>query len=162
MMEFLKSNGKCPYCNKSVQLIYNENVRYNGSPVRMCKKCGQRYCDTRYHELAVEGIPNGTFSYWGGIISAVIGGLIAYRGIYLIGWKTLGSSGNFDWIKSAIFLILGIAMIIFGIVDMICVFTGKKQERYDKILSESDERMRDRSYAYLLKELGYNVPEKYL
>lgn len=40
--------------------------------------------------------------------------------------------------------------------------SGRKARKYEKLKRESEERLSDRRYAYMLQSLGYEVPEKYL
>ena len=34
--------------------------------------------------------------------------------------------------------------------------------KFEKLMFESEERLRDRNYAWTLKQEGYNVPEQFL
>ena len=61
-----------------------------------------------------------------------------------------------------VFTITGIICVIGGIIEIISIKTGKKQERFDRLTKESIQRLSDKSYAYTLQDLGYQVPEEYL
>ena len=155
------ASDRCPEFGKRF-FIYDERQRYFGSPVRTCKKCGGQYIDRRYHEIAIEGIPKSDFSKKSMIVVIILGALILYRGIYITGYKPLGMDGFGRWILPVTFIILGIVMIVVGVAEIILICTGKKMEKFERLKRESEERMNDRSYAWTLKQEGYNVPEQYL
>ena len=129
---------------------------------RTCKKCNSQYLDLRYHEIAVEGIPESELSRKPMIILMIFGALILYRGIYLTGYRQLGMGDYGQWIMPVLFIIMGIVMITVGIIEIILISTGRKMMKYERLKRESEERMSDRSYAWTLKQEGYNVPEQYL
>ena len=96
------------------------------------------------------------------IILMIFGALILYRGIYLTGYRQLGMGDYGQWIMPVLFIIMGIVMITVGIIEIILISTGRKMMKYERLKRESEERMSDRSYAWTLKQEGYNVPEQYL
>ncbi|MDO5148079.1 MAG: hypothetical protein Q4D76_01670 [Oscillospiraceae bacterium] len=158
----LKTAGdRCPECGRKF-FYYDSRQRYYGSPVRTCKKCNSQYLDLRYHEIAVEGIPESELSRKPMIILMIFGALILYRGIYLTGYRQLGMGDYGQWIMPVLFIIMGIVMITVGIIEIIMISTGRKMMKYERLKRESEERMSDRSYAWTLKQEGYNVPEQYL
>lgn len=159
-MEYVKI--KCAHCGKKL-LTYDQGsmIRYK-SPVKNCKKCGARYADPRCHEMAIEGIPAGTFSTFSYIAMIVIGALILYRGIYLFKRYQLGVPDAMQWLLPTIFVIGGMVMVVGGIVEIIMIKTGWKTKKYARLLQESEQRLSDKNYAHVLKDLGYGVPEKYL
>lgn len=152
--------GKCPHCGKDVSLNYVQREWKYGSPIRVCKKCNQKYIDKRYHEIAVDGINPDSFnmkrvgfSFLFGIIALVFSALfnsytILLKGYYHTAMMTLG--------------LVGILLIIYTIIDFIRIKTGAKERQLAKITEESVNRLRDRAYAHELASVGYNVPEKYL
>lgn len=158
----LKTAGdRCPECGRKF-FYYDSRQRYYGSPVRTCKKCNSQYLDLRYHEIAVDGIPESELSRKPMIILMIFGALILYRGIYLTGYRQLGMGDYGQWIMPVLFIIMGIVMITVGIIEIIMISTGRKMMKYERLKRESEERMSDRSYAWTLKQEGYNVPEQYL
>ena len=160
--DILKTAGdRCPECGRKF-FYYDSRQRYYGSPVRTCKKCNSQYLDLRYHEIAVEGIPESELSRKPMIILMIFGALILYRGIYLTGYRQLGMGDYGQWIMPVLFIIMGIVMITVGIIEIILISTGRKMMKYERLKRESEERMSDRSYAWTLKQEGYNVPEQYL
>ena len=159
-MQTATKNG-CPECGKKF-MFYDDNQYYYGSPVRTCKKCGEQYIDRRYHEIAIEGIQKGQMSVRAYIISMLIGGFFIWRGIHLTQYRMLGSVEIMKWFLPVTFILLGIGVIIASIVEIILISTGKKAEKFEKLTFESEERLRDRNYAWTLKQEGYNVPEQFL
>lgn len=67
-----------------------------------------------------------------------------------------------QWLLPAVFIIGGAVMAIGGIVGIIMIKTGKKAQRFERLRKESEARLKDRSYVYTLKGLGYNVLDNYL
>lgn len=153
---------RCKHCDKKL-LIYIENgFRKYKSPVRTCKKCGTRYADPRCHEIAIQGIPTETFSIPSYVLLSIFGGLLLYRGIYSFGMYQLGTSNELQWLLPATLVILGAMLIIVGIVETIAIISGIKAKKFDALTKESEKRLEDKSYVYILQDLGYEIPEKYL
>lgn len=155
------AKDRCPECGKKFFYYDERQFRY-GSPVRECRKCGSQYIDRRYHEIAIEGIPSDQMSKKSYLIMMVIGALILWRGIHLVQYRPLGGSEVTRWFLPVVFIIMGAVMIIGGIIEIIMISNGSKAMKFEKIKSESEERLRDRSYAWTLKQEGYNVPEQFL
>ncbi len=153
---------RCKNCGKKLLTYDQGSIRRYKSPVKNCKKCGTRYADPRCHEIAIEGIPGDTFYIPSYVIMVIIGALILYRGIYLFGVRQIGVPNGFQWFLPGFFTIAGAVMVIGGIVEIITIKTGRKTLKYEKLRKESEERLSDKSYAYILQDLGYQVPEKYL
>lgn len=153
---------KCRRCGKKL-LTYDPNgFRRYKSPVKKCKRCGTIYADPRCHEIAIEGIPSDTFHIMPYIVMAVIGALILYRGIYVFQHFQLGTPERMQWLLPLFFVICGVILTAGGIIEVILIKTGFKAKKYDRLRQESEKRLNDRSYVYILQDLGYNVPEKYL
>ena len=76
--------------------------------------------------------------------------------------RTLGAPDNIQWLMPTTITLAGIIMVIGSIIEIILILTGAKQKRFDKLKRESEDRLNDKSYAYILSDLGYNVPDKYL
>lgn len=155
------STDRCPECGKKF-FFYDSRQYFYGSPLKTCKKCGKNYIDRRYHEIAVEGIPGDTFSKKAYALMSGIGALILWRGIYLTKFRLLGAGEVSRWFLPVVFITIGLVMIIGGIVEIILISSGRKAEKFERLKFESEERLRDRSYAWTLKQEGYNVSEQYL
>lgn len=159
MAKILETDGSCPHCKKRFS-SYNASSSDFGSPIRKCRYCQKEYLDRRYHEIAVEGWNESSLNPMNSLKVAgiglagvlIAGGLTAYT-IYTKGYYMM---------KGALAGILAFVIMIVGIVDFIRVKTGAKQRSIDKKKVESEERLKNREYAMLLAENGYNVPEKYL
>lgn len=152
----------CSGCGKRL-LTYSKTsrIRYK-SPISSCKHCGAVYADPRCRELAVEGLLPDTFSINPRLIQIVLGGLITYRGYYLLGMRQLDSPECTQWLMPTVFIIMGVILLIGAIIDIIAIKSGLKAKKYDRLMQESEIRLRDSEYARLMQQLGYDVPEKYL
>lgn len=159
-MEFTEL--KCRNCQKRLLIYMDNGIRRYKNPVGSCKKCKTKYLDPRCHEIAIEGIPGDTFSVKSYTVMMVIGALILWRGIYLLGTYQLGTPDGMQWLLPVVFIIGGAVMVIGGIVEIIMIKTGKKAQRFERLRKESEARLKDRSYVYTLKGLGYNVSDNYL
>lgn len=153
---------RCKNCGKKLLKYEQSSTRIYKSPVKKCKKCGTRYADPRCHEIAIEGIPEDAFNIPSFVILMIIGALILYRGIYLFGVHQIGVSDNIQWLLPSVFTLIGAVMVIGSIVEIIAIQSGIKTKKYEKLKKESEERLSDKSYVYILQDLGYKVPEKYL
>lgn len=154
------TNGQCPGCGHKFFYYSKQEYRY-GSPIRTCKKCGCKYVDTRYHEIAVEEVRDKKQSVIPAFILMLIGAFVVYRGFCLWGGYHYHSLFPAE-LKSILFFIIGALVIIAGIVMIIAKLTGSQKRRMDKLLKESEERLKDKNYAQTLARIGYNVPDKYL
>lgn len=153
---------RCKKCGKKLLTYSQGSFRRYKSPIKTCKKCGTRYVDPRCHEIAIEGIPKDTFSILSYVIMLIIGLLIGYRGIHLFGMRQLGMPQNTQWLLPVVFMIGGIIMAFGGIVEIIAIKTGIKARKFEKLKRESELRLRDKNYAYMMQNLGYQVPEEFL
>ena len=153
------TEGSCPNCGKSL-FYYNPREWRYGSPVRICKKCNKKYADSRYHEIAVDGISQDSMSIIPRIILIVIGALITYRGIYLLDYR-MSYMQSYNWSAYA-FIIIGVIMCCGAMADIIMILSGSKKKKLDKLENASIERLCNYEYAKELKDLGYDVPEQYL
>lgn len=153
---------RCKNCGKKLLKYEKSSTRKYKSPVKKCKKCGTIYADPRCHEIAIEGIPEDTFSIPINVIMGIIGALILYRGIHLFGVHQIGTPDEIQWLLPSVFTLIGAVMVIGSIVEIIAIKLGIKAKRYEKLRKESEERLSDKSYVYIIQDLGYKVPEKYL
>ena len=155
------TNKGCPECGKRF-IFFNDDQYFYGSPVRTCKKCGNYYIDKRYHEIAIEGFRSGQLSCIGYSIACAVGIFFLWRGIHLTRYKLIGNMKPMEKILPVIFIITGIAIVLIGIFEIIMILTGKKTEKLDKLKLESEMRLKNKVYAQLLKQEGYNVPKQFL
>ena len=155
------ADGRCPECGHKF-FYYNSSQWNYGSPIRTCKKCGKQYADKRYHEIEIDGFARGSMSIVSGLIISLIGVFFIYRGISLSKGHMLGTPEGAQWFMPTAFFIMGCAIVLFAIVDIIKILTGTKAKKLEKLRMESEERLLDSNYANMLKNLGYHVPEKYL
>lgn len=153
---------RCKKCGKKLLTYSQSSIRRYKSPVKNCKRCGTRYADPRCHEIAIEGILEDVFNIPSYVIMVIIGALVLYRGIYLSGMHQLGISDEMQWLLPWFFTAAGAVMMIIGAVEIIAIKSGRKAVKYKKLKEESEARLNDKNYAYILQSLGYMVPEKYL
>lgn len=153
---------RCQNCGKKLLTYSQSSFRKYESPVKKCKKCGFRYADPRCHEIAIEGIPADTFHIPSYLLMLVIGGLILARGVYLFGMRQIGISGRMQWLLPSVFVVFGVILTIGAIIEIISIISGRKAQKFDKRRRESEARLRDKGYIYMLQDLGYQIPEKYL
>ena len=153
---------KCRQCGKTLLKYSKAHFRKYKSPIKNCPKCGHRYADPRCHEIAIEGIPGDTYSVGAYAILIIIGAFLLYRGIVLFNRQQLGVPEAFQWFLPSVFTVMGVILLVGGIVEIISILTGLKKKRFERLRRESEERLKDKNYAYLLKQMGYDVPEEYL
>lgn len=149
---------KCGKCGKKL-LTYDSDkqvIKYE-SPVKQCKKCGNRYIDPRCHEIAIEGVPRDTFKVSSYLVMLLMGGFICYRGYVMFNSYQLGTPDSMQWLLPVAILLVGGILFIGGIVEIVSILTGVKKRRFDKLRKESEARMMDQSYVDLLKDLGYRI-----
>ena len=139
---------------------YNEREWKYGSPIRTCKKCGDKYIDKRYHEIEIEGIAPDAMSVRKDLIAIIIG-IIAIIISVAFTFTTIQLNGTYSLRIVAIGFI-GLFLIIAMLIDLIRIKTGLKEHRFAVLRVESAKRLQNKDYAHQLLSAGYNVPEKYL
>ena len=144
----------CNNCGKKLLRYEKYEIKYK-SPISCCKTCGKEYIDPRCKELAIEGIPDSEFRIIYRIVLLIIGVLIAWRGGDLFGMHMLGTPEAMQFLLPSVILLLGSAIIIGAIVDMVYILTGRKRQKYDILMEESRHRMSNEEYIQKLKALGY-------
>lgn len=158
------SKGACPYCNKK-PFSYTPNQWYYGSPVRTCKKCGQKYLDRRYHEIAVEGFEGGTLSTRTSLGAAGFGVLlfIVGGGIHLFEiYRPISTEIRTIHTMWCYLALMGAVLALIMLVDCIRIKTGAKANHLETLRQESIERLKDTEYARLLANEGYSVPDEFM
>ncbi len=146
---------KCSGCGKKLLTYDNYGFKRYKSPLKKCKKCGKMYIDPRCHEIAIEGMPSDEFSVTSYLFLIIFGGLIVWRGVYLFKRIQIGVPDEMQWFMPAVFIIMGAVCVIGGIGEIIFIKTGGKTRKFERLRIESEERLRDNSYAELLRDLGY-------
>lgn len=150
--------GYCPHCG--AKLANNRTDLYlYGSPVRTCEKCKGQYWNKCYHEAEIDGYCDADVSVDAGkknVRNAVIL-LLAALALNVLFYVLERHS----WIY-LLFVGLGVVYFLIALKDFIKVKKGTRQQELEKERLASAARLSDPVYAQTLKELGYNVPEKYL
>ncbi|MDE5764102.1 MAG: hypothetical protein K2I00_03960 [Ruminococcus sp.] len=150
----------CSECRKKLLKYDNTRIRKYESPLKKCRKCHTEYIDPRCHELAVEGIPSDVFSISQYIFLIVFGALILWRGFYLLNRVQIGVPSETQWLMPAVIILFGIICTVGGIAEIISVKTGLKTKKYDRLYTESQERLKNPDYVNKLQNLGYEIRVK--
>lgn len=151
--------GYCPYCGAKIK-NYVENKWLYGCPLRVCEKCGEKYIDRRYHEIALEGYQPGALS-----VKRDLKLLLICAALLLASGGMLYYELNFSsyYHPMLLFLVpMGILAVIFTLTDIIRIKTGAKEIALEKLKAESEERLGNTVYARQLQETGYNVPDRFI
>ncbi|MBR1724584.1 MAG: hypothetical protein IJ723_06160 [Ruminococcus sp.] len=151
------SEMNCPHCGKMNRESCNSYMY--GSPIRVCKHCGQKYLDRRYTEPAIQGFDTRTTnSALYKKMAPVFAGLM----VLAILWNryTVTHLGYYTTYQ-ILFIFLGAVGTIGCIVQYIRITTGLAAKSNELYLAESEERLKDPQYVADLIANGYNVPEKY-
>lgn len=159
----LDTKGKCPYCGLEIPNYPTEYVEKDwkyGSPIRGCEKCGKEYVDRRYHEIAVEGVAPDAFSVKQSAMCMLVA-VITFAISVAIVFVQIETSGTYSARMSALAAV-GAIVAILMLFNIISIKTGIKERRFEKLRSESEERLRNKGYAQKLASVGYDIPEKYL
>ena len=154
-----ETTGSCPYCGAAINGFDSRAWLY-GSPVRTCGRCGNKYIDRRYHEIAIDGVAPDAFSVdksrkmlLFSLVCIAVSIVFCSITYFLNGTVTRGGIA---------IGILGAVIAVCMLVDIIRTKSGAKERRFEALRKESEERLSDREYAVLLSENGYKVPEKYI
>ena len=147
---------RCPACGKKL-FSYERRIRKYGSPIKECKKCGAEYIDPRFHELALDGIPEDEYKAGPYVFMIIVGALITWRGLHLFRMHQLGVSDAIQWVLPTIFTIFGVGCIIAAIGGIIMLKTGLHEKKINRLMAESQARVKDMSYINRLKKLGYKI-----
>lgn len=153
---------KCKHCNQKLLTYNKDGFKKYDSLVKVCKKCGTRYIDPKCYEIAIQGIPYETYSISSHVLLTVFGAYILYRGLYLLGTYQLEAPEEMQWLYPAMFITLGSILLLLGSVGIISIKSGRKAKKFDKLKKESEKRLNDKSYVYVLQDFGYQIPKKYL
>ncbi len=74
-----------------------------------------------------------------------------------MGMRQLGLPDEVQWLMPAVIFIVGFILIIGGLVEIIGIKTGLKAKRFEKMLQQSKDRLKDSQYASQLRSFGYNI-----
>ena len=151
---------KCPSCGKKL-FSYEARVRKYGSLIKECRKCGSEYIDPRYYELALSGIPDDEYKIFPYMFMIVIGGLVIWRALHLFGLRQLGVPSEIQWLLPSVLLIMGIVFVVGALAGIIMIKTGLRKKKIDRLLAESQERLKDSSYISRLRSLGLKFDDGY-
>lgn len=135
------------------------NAYMYGSPIRICKKCGEKYIDSRYREQAISGFdPKSTNAAFYG--KGCIGFGIAFACIF--GWFLYGAMANGVYSLRVGILSVGCLLGFIGcLIQFVRIKSGSADREKSKYLEESEKRLSDKGYVDELIKMGINVPEKY-
>lgn len=145
---------ECPQCG----YVYEKNtyggypskenrIRY-GSPLRKCINCGNMFLDDEYREIAIDGIR--------GVDTMRISPATILLSCFAV---IMGISTIWSWNELIGIVILGTG--IFFFVDEWTEYENR-QKKLEIQIQESEERMKSAAYAFVLKKLGYDVPDRFL
>ncbi len=149
----------CPKCGK-IDGEYNINEYRYGSPIRKCKKCGNKFVNKFYHEIAVDGAAPGAFD-----VMQKVKAMLVVLGLFLICVIIHAIEIFYRDSYHILFPLMAVICIfsfLFFVGDIIAIKSGLKQKRTDKQYAESIERLKNTEYARELESCGYNVPPEFL
>lgn len=149
----------CPNCGRLVGTFVVGDYRY-GCPLKTCAKCNAEYINPVFHEIEVDGISPDAFDIKKLLVGILVGVVFFAVGAG-IHYYEVTTQDYYHTSCIAIMIISAIA-VFYAIGNIIFIKTGLKDRRTQKKRQESAERLSNPHYAMHLKELGYNVPEKYL
>ena len=152
------SHFKCPHCGNDLGTAVN--LYLYGSPLKVCDKCKQTYVDSRYHEIAIEGIRQEDINPTkedkkenrkGGFKAILLGlGCIALFILILY----------FGYIAYML-PVIGVFFLVGGICGMTKdgkKSLEKKRQELEIERQQSMLRMQDLRYVEQLRAAGYSIP----
>ena len=151
------SEMNCPHCGK----VNREscNAYMYGSPIRICRSCGEKYIDSRYREPAISGFdPKSTNTAFYG--KGSIGFGIAFACFF--GWFLYCALADGVYSLRVGILCIGCLLGFIGcLIQFVRIKSGSADRENAKYLEESEKRLSDKGYVDELIKMGINVPEKY-
>lgn len=150
----------CPRCGKKLYSCFAEKKEWKyGNPIKVCKNCGQKYIDDRYHEIAVEGaapdamsVKQGTVCFCFGLILAAVMSVIMYLTIHF---------GGYYYMSVVVLGLMGLLMTVIGILQIVEIKTGIRERKLAKYQAESLRRLQNKAYVRELESLGYLLPDSF-
>ena len=149
----------CPDCGRLVGTFVVGDYRY-GCPLNTCPRCKAEYINPAFHEIEVDGISPDAFDIKK-LLLGILMGVVFFAVSAGIHYYEVTMQDHYHTSCIAIMVISAIA-VFYSISNIIFIKTGLKDKRTQKKRQESTRRLSNPQYAMRLKELGYNVPEKYL
>lgn len=154
----------CPHCSNNLGAAVDAYMY--GSPLRRCNRCKNPYLDTRYHEIAIEGIRQEDLNPHdvsmeadkkaaNKIIWIGVGMLVAFVLILFTGWIVF---------PLPIFGVIGIVRGIAAKKETAKTGTMKTVQALEMERQQSFARMQNPAYVEQLRAMGYapvlhgNVP----
>ena len=159
-MEYVTKS--CPHCGYNYSIHEPKGSGFYGSKIRTCQRCGKQFIDKEYREIAIEGIRE--------VDEHRISPATLFSALFFIAFAcalvwlffndlSLFSSGRtfFSLIGAAISAGIGVFLVVSESNEY-----GERQEYLKQEKINSEKRMQNPQYINLLKELGYEISEKYL
>lgn len=154
---------RCPHCKYAYSIMEPKGGVFYGSPIRICERCGNTFIDNEYREIAVNGIRKADTKR---IYPNSIARFIFFSFFFLVGLYLLYLDGLSDVPDTPTlwYLIITSILLIVDIYFLIIEYReyDERQCYLAQERKESEERLSNIAYAHFLKEIGYDVPEKYL
>ncbi len=153
---------KCPHCKFAYTVMEAKGGVNYGSPILTCERCGKPFIDKEYREIAVDGPRDSDTKkiYPYTIFICVFTILFSGPVLFLfISYPSLFSQKD-----DFLLLIVAILLVVWAIYSVIRDVKSydERQEYLKKERAESEARLSNYQYACFLKEIGYDVPKKYL
>jgi hypothetical protein len=152
---------KCPHCGNTIDFLKLKGPKAYGTPLITCNKCNKPFIDKNIIEIAIDGIrPVDKMRIEpASFITLLMGCFSIYAG-YLNITDSLNDDKSMSWL---FFIIGGLFILgsLWSIIDHLINYK-KNQLMLQQMKLESEKRLSNYTYALLLKQAGFNVPDKYL
>ena len=145
---------KCPHCGKVYERNSygghpsKDNRTQYGSPLKFCASCKKGFMDDEYREIAIDGPREAD-------TMRISPAGIVYSLILLLA----GICGFVSDMPVIGFFLIAVALYM-SLSELLTY--DKRQKKLQAEAAASEARLRNPAYAMLLKQYGYDVPEKYL
>lgn len=151
----------CPKCGKVQRECAANEYRY-GVPIKTChnRKCGERYLDPFFHELAAEPPAPYAFSIKQKLVGMAVLAVV-FVICFVIHWFEVTYTNAYYVAFPALMVGTAIGEVAL-IVEIVLIQTGFKERRTERLRRESEDRLKNPVYARELAKLGYPVPKEYL
>ena len=150
----------CPHCH-GVQ-PGTPNDYYYGSPLQTCRRCKKMFLDKRYHEIAVEGLRSEDTAFRSTAAKLAPFICLAMIALGVVTLLTYDGSRMKIRILGPLLGVLGLIGLIPSIRALTKSGHAKAMAALDEKRRESEQRLRNPTYAAALADLGYAVPAVYL
>jgi len=158
-MEYITS--RCPHCNAVVNKSNSLTKYSEGSPLRVCPRCGGQYIDPECHEPAL--VPYKPYGVVACVTTSLVSGVFCGFAVLLILYM-IGYFGELYEVSSVHVVASVVVGGIIAVLSFVSRTKGLAKENQEKLRlwNESRERLMNRDYARLLKKSGFEVPAEYL